>query len=187
MGTKLIVEKNVEKAKSRPTSISFPITGSTTVFELQKFLSSVGSLSIELRTFNGTKLSGNVRLEDGKQIEPSPLSNTRNFETSIHSALTIAKNSNLYSEVDWVQKIFENVARKVNSMEEKKIMIGALVELGENNSQFTSQRLLSILILFCQDDSDYDEATKIFSKSDNAEIEMLLTEINSEYNNKVGS
>ena len=66
-------------------------------------------------------------------------------------------------------------------------MIEALVELGENNSQFTSQRLLSILILFCQDDSDYDEATKIFSKSDNGEIEMLLTEINSENNNKVGS
>ena len=99
------------------------------------------------------------------------------MNSSIHAALSIARDSNYFSDADWVYKLLETAARKVNNSEEKIMMMEALVKLGEQSKIFSSNQYRSILDLFCKEDSDYKKAAKILSESDNQEIKSVVIEI----------
>ena len=132
--------KNYNSNKSiliseREHSRSLVVNKHVIIKELVDFLIEFNR-SINLLNIDGMQVPQNITLGEGKNyVVPE---REKNEVTKCLNIISSLKNTNLYSDIDWIIRIFKKAIYLSNTCEEKVAIISSLDDVMSSNEKFTS-------------------------------------------------
>jgi hypothetical protein len=152
----------------------FNVDESSTIGEIDFLLKIHADLHVNFRNNNGVKLPAQISLKASRDFTMSASGNSKLLETSLLSAISLAKKHALNADLDWVYRILKNAAYELKTSEDKVLMVKALVEICEISPDISVNILSAIVNIFCVTDIDRSTMLREMSYSSSDKVAQMI-------------
>jgi hypothetical protein len=160
---------------NKKIEVSFAINNSTEAGDMIHFIGHIMGELVEIRNINGVKLSDKTTIKDGSIITP-PSGDTGSVKNDINNAMEVVKSKN-YSDLDWFFRILDNSVYKSETVDEKWLVINALIMTAEKSEYFPIERGLQIIQRCFNDDNQMKSVYSQMSNSHSNNVLLMASKL----------
>jgi len=160
---------------NKKTEVIFVINDTTEVDNLIQFIYHTMGILVEIRNINGVKLSDKTTIKDGSIITP-PSGDTGSVKNDINNAMKVVKSKN-YSDLDWFFRILDNSVYKSETVDEKWLVINALIMTAEKSEYFPIERGLQIIQRCFNDNNQIKSIHSLMLNSQSNNVLLMASKV----------
>jgi hypothetical protein len=160
---------------NKKTEVIFLINDSTEVDNLIQFIYHTMGILVEIRNINGVKLSNKTTIKDGSNII-SASEEIDSVKNNIDTAVEILKLKS-YSDLDWFFRVLEKCVYKAKTIDDKWLVIKALILAAEKNEYFPIEHGLLIIQRCFNDDNQIKAVYSQMSNSHSNNVSLMASKL----------
>jgi hypothetical protein len=160
---------------NKKTEVIFVINDSTEVDNLIQFIYHTMGILVEIRNINGVKLSNKTTIKDGSNII-SASEEIDSVKNNIDTAVEILKLKS-YSDLDWFFRVLEKCIYKAKTIDDKWLVIKALILAAEKNEYFPIEHGLLIIQRCFNDDNQIKAVYSQMSNSHSNNVSLMASKL----------
>jgi hypothetical protein len=160
---------------NKKKEVIFLINDSTEVDNLIQFIYHTMGILVEIRNINGVKLSNKTTIKDGSNII-SASEEIDSVKNNIDTAVEILKLKS-YSDLDWFFRVLEKCIYKAKTIDDKWLVIKALILAAEKNEYFPIEHGLLIIQRCFNDDNQIKAVYSQMSNSHSNNVSLMASKL----------
>ena len=117
---------------------------------------------VDIRTLEGNKINKNCPLKECENTKALDNSNEGIIKSQLATILSISQTSTSYAELDWIMRIFKEVAVRISNDDELILLIEAIEKVLKLETKFSIIELKDILRVACKSEKQKELINKKF-------------------------